>query len=386
MGDSTGRPSALPKVIPERIREAREARGYSVETFAAALGLSRQAVAQFETGQNGPSAETLSRIMDLTAQPPAFFAKPRPRRAETSATPFWRNLKRMEASDRARITRRLEWASDLVTYVESFVALPLPNVPDLQWDNETASDNDIEEIALRVRADWGIGNGPIHDVVKLLEANGIILVRESVSCEDMDAVSRWQMGRPYILYSSEVDSAARVNFNLSHELGHLLLHGGMDVCSDNMARLERQANRFAGAFLLPRPSFSTEVLSTSLSYFEHLKRRWHVAMAAMVYRCKDLGILNDAQVRYLWRQMNAKGIRRKEPLDDQLPHVQPSILRAALEMLVTHRVQTKADIEQAISLNPTDIESLGGTLEGWLSADKIVALNSRPIFRTQHVT
>ena len=288
----------------------------------------------------------------------------------------------MESNDRARITRRLEWASDLVTYIERFVALPSPNIPDLQWDSESSFDNDIEEIALRVRADWSIGNGPIQDMVKLLEAHGIILVREKVSCADMDAVSRWQIGRPYILYSSEVESAARVNFNLAHELGHLLLHSGIDVSSDNLPRLEKQANRFAGAFLLPRPSFSSEVLSTSLSYFEHLKQRWHVAIAAMVYRCKDLGILNETQVRYLWRQMNAKGIRRQEPLDDKLPHIRPSILRAALEMLVSHRVQAKADIEQAVSLNSADIESLGGTAEGWLSAEKVVSLNPRPVWKT----
>ena len=95
-------------------------------------------------------------------------------------------------------------------------------------------------------------------------------------------------------------------------------------------------------------------------------------------------MLSESQVKYLWRQMTAKGIRRKEPLDDQIPHVRPSILNAALEMLVTHRVQSKSDIEQAISLNPADIESLGGAAATWLSADKVVAFNPHPTLKSRH--
>jgi Zn-dependent peptidase ImmA (M78 family)/DNA-binding XRE family transcriptional regulator len=371
-----GRESTLPKVIPERIREAREGRGFTLEAFADVLDVSRQAVAQYETGQNGPSGETLSRIISLTQQPTTFFTTPRRRKAESLSTPFWRSLKRMEQSARSRITRRLEWACDVVDYVESFIQLPTVGIPDLQWDFERGNLDDIEDIALRVRADWNLGFGPILDIVPLLEFHGIILLREKVACEDMDAVSRWQTGRPYILYSSEVESQPRVNFNLAHELGHIILHSGIDVTSDNLARVEKQANRFAGAFLLPRTTFPAEVLSTSLDYFKTLKERWRVAIAAMVYRCKDLEILTQSQVDYLWRQMNAIG-RRREPLDDTFEHALPSLLRASLEMLVSHRVQTKEDIERAINLNPDDIESLSGTEVGWLTAQKIVAFPPR---------
>jgi hypothetical protein len=39
-----------------------------------------------------------------------------------------------------------------------------------------------------------------------LEANGIVLIKEAVRCADMDAVSRWQSGRPYILLSEDKHS------------------------------------------------------------------------------------------------------------------------------------------------------------------------------------
>ena len=375
------RGNALPKVIPERIREAREGRGFTLETFAEALGRSRQAVAQFENGQNGPAADTLARIISITRQPPTFFTSPRRRKAESASTPFWRSLKRMDHAARTRITRRLEWASDAVDYIESYIQLPVVGIPNLQWDYERGSAEDIEDIALRLRADWSLGYGPIHDIAALLEHHGVILIKEAVACPDMDAVSRWQMGRPYILFSADIDGEPRTIYNLVHELGHLLLHSGLDVTSENLARLEKQANRFAGAFLLPRRTFPSEVLSTSLSYFKELKKRWHVSIAAMIYRCKDLGILNTNQVEYLWRQMASTGFRHKEPLDDAFEQSEPALLRASLQMLITHGVQTKADVEQAINLNSEDIESLCGTEPGWLSAEKVVPFKPRIIGR-----
>jgi Zn-dependent peptidase ImmA (M78 family)/transcriptional regulator with XRE-family HTH domain len=374
-----GRESGLPKVIPERIREAREACGLTLEKLADLVGVTRQAVAQYETGQNGPSADVFSKIVNITRQPPAYFVHPRRRKADGASAPFWRSLKRMDQSARNKITRRLEWAADVVDYVGSFVQLPSIGIPDLQWDYEHGSSDDLEAMALRLRADWSLGYGPIHDIVPLLEFHGVILLRERVDCDDMDAVSRWQSGRPYILYSADVSSQPRVNFNLAHELGHLVLHSGIEVDSENLARIERQANRFAGAFLLPRNSFPDEVVSTSIAHFLTLKERWRVAVAAMVYRCKELGILRESQVKYLWRQMAP--MRRKEPLDDLFEEMRPTLLRSALEMMVAHRVQTKEDIERSINLNPEDIESLSGTKSGWLTAQKIVAFPPKLIMR-----
>jgi hypothetical protein len=106
-----------------------------------------------------------------------------------------------------------------------------------------------------------------------------------------------------------------------------------------------------------------------------------VSMAAMIYRCKDLAILTDAQVKYLWRQMNTLGIRKVEPLDDAYAPTAPSILAARLDMLVTNKVQTREDIERAINLNAGDIESLGGMPDGWLSIDKILTFQPRPSLR-----
>src|SRR3954469_8065634 len=92
----------LSKPIPERIREAREARGLQLETFAEALGVTKQAVARYESGLASPSGEVMRKIIGTTGQPLAFFTSARSR---SGIQPFWRGLKRMELHHRKRMSR-----------------------------------------------------------------------------------------------------------------------------------------------------------------------------------------------------------------------------------------------------------------------------------------
>jgi Zn-dependent peptidase ImmA (M78 family)/DNA-binding XRE family transcriptional regulator len=370
-----GSKKPLPKAIPERIREAREARGLMPEEFAELLSVSRQAVAQFETGQISPSGEVMAKIIATTAQPPLFFVAPR-ERARTGL-PFWRSLKRMEQHHRRRIARRLEWARDIAAYVDRFIELPNVNLPNIEFDAEFATDEEIECAAETLRDHWKLGRVKIRNLASVLDENGIVLVRETVECPDMDAVSCWQGGRPFILCAAEINSGPRSTYNLAHELGHVLLHAGVEVSSDNLSRIEKQANRFAGALLLPRETFSQEVLGTSVSYFESLKKRWGVAIAAMAYRCKDLKIFNENQFSYLMRQMNARRIRKVEPLDDAFPVEKPSLLAESLRMIVEKGVQTREQVEAALSLNLSDVESLCGVPKGYLDL-RVVTFTPRP--------
>jgi Zn-dependent peptidase ImmA (M78 family) len=112
-------------------------------------------------------------------------------------------------------------------------------------------------------------------------------------------------------------------------------------------------------------------MSTSLNYFLELKSRWRVSVQAIVYRCKDLGLLNKNQVAYLWRQLSK--MRSFEPLDDAFEPERPTLLSAALSMLVENGVQTRAQIVEALKLNHSDIEQLCGTSVGFLD-QKVVRL------------
>lgn len=374
------RDNSTPKLgrpIPERIKEAREARGLSAEDLADEIGVSRQAVAQYETGQTSPSADAMRGIVRVTGQSLSFFTT-LPHRPSDPKSPFFRSLKRMQSHHRRRIYRRLQWTGDIISLLERYLDLPAVNLPDVPFCTETATDGDIEVAAEALRDHWGLGRGPVRNLAETVEANGILLVRDAVRCPDMDAVSCWIGGRAIVLLSAEVSSGPRDLFNLSHELAHLLLHAGEEVSSENLDRLERQANKFASAFLLPQSSFSREVLGTSLGYFLTLKERWGVSISAMAMRCKALGIFSENQTSYLFRQMNAQGIRKSEPLDGAFPVSQPHVLPEGVSMLLNHGVCSPTDVEEALGLNLSDVEQLCSLGPSTLD-QKVVALQLRSI-------
>ena len=58
---------------PGRVRLARELQGWSQAELARRLGLTAQAVSQFEAGSTKPAADTLARLAEVLDVPLGFF-------------------------------------------------------------------------------------------------------------------------------------------------------------------------------------------------------------------------------------------------------------------------------------------------------------------------
>jgi Zn-dependent peptidase ImmA (M78 family) len=232
-----------------------------------------------------------------------------------------------------------KWFVQTSRYLYDLVTFPEVNIPGFSPNSGNRyTEDEIEHAAEETRRRWGLGVGPISNVVGLLETNGVVLCRYEVVDQKIEAFSFWNGARPFIFLASEKDSAVRSRFDAAHELGHLVLHKwlGPDELEDPrvLKLIEAEANRFASAFLLPRKSFPNEVYTSRLDAFVELKKRWKVAIQAMVYRCKDLGIFDEFQVTNLYKQISFRKWRTKEPLDDQIPLEQPRLLKKAVEAIV----------------------------------------------------
>src|SRR5690606_29288586 len=99
------------------------------------------------------------------------------------------------------------------------------------------------------------GNGPISDLVGIVESAGIIVVERPLSTPGQDAVSTWPGDKtrfPMMLVTKGL-AADRLRFTVAHELGHLLMH---DIPGPDQ---EDQANKFASEFLAPAESIRPEL-------------------------------------------------------------------------------------------------------------------------------
>lgn len=352
-------------IVPERLRDARIACGLNQTELAEAVSISRQAISAFEAGDKNPDPTTMARIADAVKQPMAYFTAEDGASFGSYSTRFFRSF----GADTKRRNLMSEvlgkWFVQTAYYLYGLVGFPMVNLPSFSPRNgDRYEDDEIEEAAEACRRQWGLGLGPISNVIGLLENNGVTVCRYVMEKQKVEAFSFWSGPRPFIFLSSAKQSAVRARFDAAHELGHLVLHRFVapeDIEDPKVLKLiENEAHRFAGALLLPRQAFPNEVYTPRLDAFRELKARWKVAIQAMIFRCKDLGIFDEAQITSLYKQISYRKWRTVEPLDDKLPLEKPSLLRKVVEVVVSAGCKSREVIASELRLSSEMIAALCG--------------------------
>lgn len=358
----------------ERLKIARIYRGKSIAELAEEVLVTKQAISQFENGKGSPSLETLLRLISSLGFPREFFYEKDKDHIKIGNT-YFRALLTTNKKDRLSQIERTKFLAKIYNLLDRYVEFPKLNLPKLHLET-----NDIEEIALQVRKYWDLGNEPISNMVHLLEKNGLILTSFSTKAEKIDAFSQRQeingVERYFIVLGNDKNSAVRRQFDAAHEFGHILLHDWTldleQVSREEFRQIETEANQFAAAFLLPRDSFTTDlVYPNKLDFYVELKKKWKVSISAMVVRAYQLNVINYNQYQYLMRQISKKGWRTKEPLDNTIQVPRPTALKKAVEILIKNKVMTEDQLLQqlsavGLSLDRREVEILLGLDEGML--------------------
>ena len=350
-----------PAFVGERLTEVREARGLNQSELAALVGVNRASISHYEGGKRFPEAETLSKLAVILGIPEAFFF--RRDQVDGSGTLFYRSLASATKTDRKMAQRRYGWLKELTSYLRGFVRFPQVNMPRFEvparlTDVDSAT---IASYASQTREFWGLGKGPISDLMLLLENNGVIVSKAVFDTRHMDAYSSFDTGSatPYVIIAYEKGSAVRSRFDLAHELGHMVLHRrlGRHVVGNpaHNRTIESQANAFAGELLLPGDSFAKDLGVISLDALKGLKRRWRVSIGVMLYRLSELGWLNAEQSTRFWKNYSRRGWRTGEPLDEEIEPELPRLLRRGFELIVERRVREPVDITTELCLSSVDI-------------------------------
>ena len=163
--------------------------------------------------------------------------------------------------------------------IDKYVDLPTLNLPYFDYKISNSENdinkNEIEYIASKTREFWKLKDSPISNVVKLLEGNGVFVYKfENINNNDnnintfskIDAFSWWDEDKPIILLTKN-KTAVRSRFDIAHELGHLILHKNIDfdnIDNETLNILDKEADFFAGCFLLPTKALFQEYISNNL--------------------------------------------------------------------------------------------------------------------------
>jgi Zn-dependent peptidase ImmA (M78 family)/transcriptional regulator with XRE-family HTH domain len=348
--------------VPERLTEAREARGLTITALAESTGIAKQSLSAYENHRKPMGPKVLSRLAEALEVPAQFLMKPTPLRDQRPI--FFRSLAAATKRSRASASTRLYWLCDVVDYFAEhieFLPIDLPDF-DVGPDPSGISMEEIESAAEECRSAWGLGRGPVSHIVRLLENRGVIIVRHGLGPSKLDAFSKWSgNGVPVIVLGADKESAVRSRLDAAHELGHLLLHKSLSKLGTFFKPTEQQAFRFASAFLLPSDSFTREVgRYPNLDTFCFLKPKWKVSIKAMIMRCRELELITPDKARYLWMSYMIKGWRTREPLDDKLEIERPVFLQRCADVLFNDGGLSPEQVLSDLALSAADLEAITG--------------------------
>lgn len=364
-----------------RLEEARLARGLTQTSLAQMIGKDSSTVSAWETGRQNPDWESVSRLCGALSVRATLFDHS----GEAPGDHFFRSNASITVGLQKKSKSRLRWAELYEEFLSEWVEFARVDFPVLDIGSlAQIDDRAIENAAAACREHWGLGLGPIPDVVAVLENAGAIVVREELGGAKMDGVSAWSSDcrRPFVLLSADKAAAVRSRFDAAHELGHLVMHRGVQPLGLNRAEyaeMEAQAHKFASAFLLPAETFARDIHSLDLDHFVSLKRKWRVSVAGMIMRAAALGELEQEYKERLFKYLSARGWRKAEPLDDELKPETPVALAEATKICIESKVVRREEILDGVGLEAADLESLAALPRAYLKQEAAPVVKLRSI-------
>lgn len=323
-------------MLATRITRARAAAGLSLRELSQRVGVSHTAIAKFEHGELVPSSDILLGLARATGVKVEFFFRPD---TVTLGQPAYRKRARLGVKALAKV--EAEILDQVERVVELLGFFPEPPIPTFSVPAElpfATSLDAIEDVALQVRAAWDLGENPISDLMGTLEELGVlVLTTPGDPAQHFDGLAAEVMGLPLVVVGTEW-TGDRQRFTLAHELGHLVLRGRLAKEIDE----EQACNRFAGAFLVPRPAVVAE-LGPRRRWLEprelsDLKHRFGMSMGAWTFRARDTGVIALEPFTVLQRMFRSRGWHKREPGQavpaERTSHFRRLVLRALAEDLI----------------------------------------------------
>jgi Zn-dependent peptidase ImmA (M78 family)/transcriptional regulator with XRE-family HTH domain len=300
-----------------RLQVARQARSLTKTELGKRLGISTAALSQFEKGHARPSAATVERLCAVLSFAPSFFStatvlssSPQADDERVDSFGHFRSLRSVTATKRRQVLTVAHLLRDVTAFLESRVLLPEQSIP----HHYAGSPELAAKVAVVVREQLGIDHdGPIDDVLRILERHGVVCARYPIEASDVSAFSVPMERRTFLVLKRQREAKRdRDRFSSCHELGHLVMHKPGQVLASK--EIEREANAFASEFLMPATRIADELPSRAdWPALLQLKQRWGTSMAALLLRARTLGVMSEATYVQAARTMSMRGWRVDEP-------------------------------------------------------------------------
>jgi Zn-dependent peptidase ImmA (M78 family)/transcriptional regulator with XRE-family HTH domain len=300
----------------DKLKEARVGLKLSQSAVAAETGIGGSSLSEFENGKREPRMNQLQSLARVYRQPLTFFFEEEtpPRDAV-----LWRERPSQNAEaiehDFLELCRRYSdlerWCGDVLS----------PDLPDITQGQDGFSFQRAAEVARKVGKELGLGDRPSFSLLQMLEDKcGIKIFHQDIDPTGTAAsVRSGRYGWAVLLNSRS--SQARRNFDLAHELFHLLTwevfgHNTDEGPSESSLEEEKYANAFASHLLMPEDEVRSAVErrrqggKLPLAAVVEIARQFQVSVEAMAWRIHSLYRLDQKKTEQAVAGL--KGMRSQE--------------------------------------------------------------------------
>lgn len=317
-------------------------------------GVPQPKISQIESGRLNPSNDQLSRIAKALGYSPQFLAD------ELGLLPTTRPwLRAFADAGRREADARLAATEVAVEYVRRLSLKPLPDLLPT-FRGSLNDDGAIEDAAQEVRTLAQIDgeDDVVGHALRAAERLGCVLLPLESELGRHDGMSVRSDDLP-VVHVAKSGPGDRQRWTVAHEIGHLVLHADRPPPRDTKEarQMERQAHRFAGAFLCPAPVLSDtfRTKAVTLQALIEVKSVWGVSIKALVHRCRDLDIIDDDHARSLYKQISARKWTKNEP--QRIPNEAAQWLGKSLmrKAGVDDLSSASTQLARAVGGNPSDL-------------------------------
>ncbi|MCP4567776.1 MAG: ImmA/IrrE family metallo-endopeptidase [FCB group bacterium] len=297
-------------MIGDRIKYARKGAGLSLRGLAEIVKVSHSAIQKYEKGFDVPSSPVLIALAKaLNVSIDYFF---RESVVSLSSANFRKRSRLGKKKQATILAKALEF---LERYVQVEELSPYDRINFKKprcFSQKLESLEDVEDAAISLRNSWQLGMGPISSLVEEIEEKGVKIVITSIEDEQFDGCSAFVNNNTPVVCIAREWPGDRQRFTIAHELGHLMI-------GDYAQHLngENIANRFAGAFLLPRDTVMKELGRHRHSFLIRelidLKLKYGVSIQCWIRRAFDVGIISKSFYTSIMIDFGKRGWRKKEP-------------------------------------------------------------------------
>lgn len=302
------------EIFAKRLHLARIKACLSMDGLCEKMGgaVSKQAVSKYEAAKMMPTSMILISLAEALSVEIGYFFRPFSFAPESFNVSFRKKssisakeISALKVQIQDEVERYLEIEEILGKEPSSVGCLPVENL-------KTAAD--MEQCAMRLRKEWGLGLDSIANVQDMLERNGIKIVYTHAQ-DGFDGVSGIVNNIHYVIVlNEEKQHTERRRLTSLHELGHLLFN---DKFSKGLSEREKEnlCNAFANEMLLPSERLRYYFGGKSKIAIEELmavSAAYGISADAIVHKLHDLEIVSDKRYRSFYiRKSKCPSLRVK---------------------------------------------------------------------------